>query len=169
GKGWATAEELGKAEGAVWQRIAHTEDYDWSEDKQSMLQAASAVGHAARQPEGLYPLSYLAGCAALSARNASVYEGLREADVQATQSALLRDILGPVPFRPVPFQPTWRTPTARGLAQAIYDGRAFDGLPILADALEEAGCDSGEVLAHCRSGGVHVRGCWVLDALLGKE
>jgi hypothetical protein len=55
------------------------------------------------------------------------------------------------------------------MAQAIYDGRTFDQLPILADALEEAGCHNSDVLAHCRSEGPHVRGCWVVDLLLGKS
>ena len=45
----------------------------------------------------------------------------------------------------------------------------FDGLPILADALEDAGCDDSDILSHCRSGPVHVRGCWVVDLLLGKS
>ena len=55
------------------------------------------------------------------------------------------------------------------LAQAIYDDRAFDRIPILADALEEAGCTEAAILGHCRQPGEHVRGCWVVDLLLGKE
>ena len=55
------------------------------------------------------------------------------------------------------------------LAQAIYDARAFDRMPQLADALEAAGCDNRDILDHCRSGGEHVRGCWVVDLLLGKS
>jgi hypothetical protein len=54
------------------------------------------------------------------------------------------------------------------LAQAIYDDRAFDRLPILADALEDAGCHDAGILAHCRGPGPHVKGCWVVDLLLGK-
>src|SRR5262249_39695788 len=77
------------------------------------------------------------------------------------QCAMLRDIFGN-PFRPVTFNPAWRTTTVTSLAQAIYDERAFDRLPILADALEDAGCISGDTLGHCRSGGEHVRGCWVV-------
>jgi hypothetical protein len=66
----------------------------------------------------------------------------------------------------------WRTHnggTAIKLAKAIYEERTFDRLPILADALEDAGCDNTDILAHCRSGGEHVRGCWVVDLLLGKK
>jgi len=80
---------------------------------------------------------------------------------------LLRDIRNN-PFRPVSLGPAWRTPAVLHLAQAIYDDRAFDQLPILADALQEAGCTSREVLDHCRSPGPHVRGCWVVDLILGK-
>jgi hypothetical protein len=73
------------------------------------------------------------------------------------------------PFRPIALDPRWRTSDAVGLARAIYDDRAFDRLPILADALIDAGCDDEQVLAHCRSDGPHVRGCWVVDLVLGKE
>lgn len=83
-------------------------------------------------------------------------------------SLLIRDIFGN-PFRPVTFDPRWRTTDVGGVAQAIYEDRAFDRLPILADALMDAGCDNDDILAHCRSDGPHVRGCWVLDLVLGKE
>ena len=56
----------------------------------------------------------------------------------------------------------------RALAEGIYADRAYDRMPVLADALEDAGCDYAEILSHCRGNGPHVRGCWVLDALLGK-
>jgi hypothetical protein len=90
------------------------------------------------------------------------YRATRKAQVQ-----LVRDVFGH-PFRAVPFDPDWRTATARGLARAVYAERAFDRLPILADALEDAGCDSPDVLAHCRGEGPHARGCWVVDLVLGK-
>jgi hypothetical protein len=84
---------------------------------------------------------------------------------------LLRELLGN-PFRQVSLKSTslgWSNGTIPKLAQSIYDERAFDRLPILADALEDAGCDNTDILAHCRSGSEHVRGCWVVDLLLGKE
>lgn len=132
------------------------------------------------------------------------------------QGVLIRDIFGN-PFRPsnlavrwnelhehaagaaprVPSWLTWNDRTIPRLAQAIYDECAFDRMPILADALEEAGCSNADILYHCRnicrhctdnSGfcwrkvadcqycdgtGIetapHVRGCWVIDLLLGKE
>ena len=86
----------------------------------------------------------------------------------ARQSQLLRDIIGN-PFHPVSLDPTWLTSTAVSLAQAIYEDRAFDRLPILGDALEDAGCTSADILNHCRQPGEHVRGCWVVDLVLGKE
>jgi hypothetical protein len=70
------------------------------------------------------------------------------------------------PFRPVPVDPSWLTPAVVGLAQDIYDGRAVDRLPILADALEEPGCTDAQVLGHCRQPGTHARGCWPVDLLL---
>ena len=65
--------------------------------------------------------------------------------------------------------PNWLTPNVVMLAQAIYDERAFDRLPALADALEEVGCHDTHILGHCRQPGQHVRGCWVVDLVLGKE
>jgi hypothetical protein len=79
-----------------------------------------------------------------------------------------RDILGD-PFWRVTINATWRTSNVTGLAQAIYDDRAFDRLPILADALEDAGCDNADILNHCRQPGEHVRGCWVVDLLLKRS
>jgi hypothetical protein len=60
------------------------------------------------------------------------------------------------------------TPTVTALAEAIYADRAFDRMPVLADALEEAGCSDDQILSHCRGEGPHVRGCWVVDLVLGK-
>jgi hypothetical protein len=84
----------------------------------------------------------------------------------------IRDIFGNL-FRPRPtIHSAWRSwndSTVPKLAQVIYDERAFDRLPILADALEEAGCDNTDILDHCRQFGVHVRGCWAVDLLLNKS
>ncbi|MBP3956241.1 hypothetical protein J8F10_13205 [Gemmata sp. G18] len=87
----------------------------------------------------------------------------------AAQSVLLRDIFGN-PFRSVPFSPAWRTSTAVALAAQMYESRDFGAMPILADALQDAGCDSADILEHCRDASApHVRGCWVVDLVLGKE
>jgi hypothetical protein len=92
-----------------------------------------------------------------------------------SQSHLLRDVV--YPFQraaPSPGWLTWQGGTVVRLAQAAYDKRKLPSghldptrLLILADALEEAGCEDPEFLGHLRGPGPHVRGCWVLDSLLG--
>jgi len=81
----------------------------------------------------------------------------------------VRCIFGPTPFRPVIIDRSWLTTTVTQLGEAIYAERTFDRMPILADALEDAGCTNQDILAHCRSAGDHIRGCWVVDLLLGKS
>lgn len=87
---------------------------------------------------------------------------------QGEQSKLLRDIF-PDPYSSVTLDPSWLTPAVVALATGIYTEKAFDRMAVLADALEEAGCDDAAVLEHCRGDGVHVRGCWLIDTILGKE
>ena len=65
--------------------------------------------------------------------------------------------------------PSWLTPDVVALARAVYDDRRPDHMPILGDAFEDAGCDNADILAHCRGPGPHVRGCWVVDLILGKS
>ena len=81
---------------------------------------------------------------------------------------LLRCVFGN-PFRAVSTDASWRSSTVVALAQGMYAERAFDRMPILADALEETGCTDAEILGHCRGPGPHVRGCWVVDLILGKS
>lgn len=103
-----------------------------------------------------------------------------EAEEQRAQCQLLRDLFGPLPFRPVAIDPpwlAWNDGIVRRLAAAIYDERMLpqgtldrSRLAVLADALEEAGCDNQDILGHCRQqDAVHVRGCWVIDLLLSKQ
>jgi hypothetical protein len=93
-------------------------------------------------------------------------DGRTERGIQADY---LRDIFGN-PFRPIDFSPSWRTDTVMSLAKQVYESHDFAAIPILADALQDAGCDSEEILRHCRDPNqVHVRGCWVVDLVLGKE
>jgi len=80
---------------------------------------------------------------------------------------VLREIAGN-PFGLVTFDLNWRTWTAVKLAQMMYDSRDFSLMPILADALQDVGCDDEDVLSHCRGKNTHVRGCWVVDLVLGK-
>jgi hypothetical protein len=89
------------------------------------------------------------------------------AEAREAQAHAVRCVLGN-PFRPVVFDPSWQTSTAVALARQMYDSRDFSGMPILADALQDAGCEDAAVLAHCRGPGPHVRGCWVVDLVLGR-
>lgn len=89
-------------------------------------------------------------------------------DERCAHCELLRDIFGN-PFRPATTKRPWRTSTVLGLAEGIYEDRAFDRMSVLADAMEEVGCDNADILSHCRGDGPHVRGCWVIDLILGKN
>ncbi|HZZ82154.1 MAG TPA: hypothetical protein VFE62_26890 [Gemmataceae bacterium] len=91
-----------------------------------------------------------------------------EAEELLAQADLVREIFDN-PFQRYPDEQSWLTPCVVGLAQAIYDDRAFDRIPDLADALERAGCENDKILNHCRGPMPHVRGCWVIDLMLGKE
>jgi hypothetical protein len=155
--GEATAKELRSLSKVV---ALATADYeptdeddlgDWSAD-----QALTATLNAIAAWEQTV---YAAVCAAAAVTD--------QAAEQVAQCHLLRDIFNP--FRPVAFDPAWRSETVAALAAGIYTDRAFDRLPILADAIEEAGCDQPDILNHCRGPGPHVRGCWAVDLVLGKE
>lgn len=90
---------------------------------------------------------------------------------RAKQAVFLHELFGN-PFHPVTLDPAWlawNDGTVVKLAQAIYDERAFDDMPILSDALQDAGCNNTDILSHCRQPGEHVRGCWIVDLLLGKS
>jgi hypothetical protein len=83
----------------------------------------------------------------------------------------IHDVLGN-PFRPISHNSSWlawNDGAISKMAQVIYDARVFDRLPLLADALEDAGCTDADILSHCRTPSEHVRGCWVVDLLLGKS
>jgi len=81
---------------------------------------------------------------------------------------LLREIFGN-PFQPPAITQLQRTPAVSDLAQEIYEKRAFDRLPAVADAAEQAGCTEARLLEHCRAAAGHVRGCWALDLLLERS
>ena len=98
-----------------------------------------------------------------------IAEGIADQGARRTLFPVFRDIIGN-PFRPISFSPSWRTETAVLLARQMYDSREFRAMPILADALQDADCDSDDILNHCRDAKqTHVRGCWVVDLVLGKE
>ena len=134
------------------------------------LAVQSLLDH--RDPSGLAPVSHIHSAAYVITRfvresSISDYREQDELTERAVIACMLRDVFGN-PYHPVAVDPRWLTSTALGLAQAIYEDRAFDRLPILADALEDAGCDSSDLLTHLRGDGPHVRGCWALDLVLGK-
>jgi hypothetical protein len=107
-------------------------------------------------------------------------------DVRSAVRDILRGItlLRGTPSQFTRFSPDWRTDTARAIAGQMAASRDFGALPILADALQDAGCDNADILDHCRGHqegvlgepvggspvrtGPHVRGCWVVDLVLGK-
>jgi hypothetical protein len=127
--------------------------------KQGALQAARAGLEAALSVTG-------------SLRSEEMWPAARDARQQERiyQAALLRDIFGN-PFRTMTVAPSWlswNNGCVVKVAQSIYDERHFANLPVLADALLDAGCDSEAILAHCCSPGPHVRGCRVVDLLLAK-
>jgi hypothetical protein len=140
--------------------------------RQAQLEAAAARGEEdsdARQAahtafEATSPQGWFAGWVA-SRYTKSIPQGVS----RTTQGmVLLREVVGN-PFRPVSFDPRWRTADILGLARAVYEDRAFDRMPLLADALMDAGCADEQILSHGRGPGPHVRGCWVVDLVLGKE
>jgi hypothetical protein len=129
----------------------------WHTEHQHAHALASAVLTLLEEPNSL--------AQAVSYCTWAVHEGW---GTDRHQTTLFREVVGN-PFRPVAFDPAWQTPTVLALADGVYAGRAFDRLPVLADALEDAGCDAADLLAHLRGPGPHVRGCWALDLVLGNS
>jgi hypothetical protein len=129
-------------------------------------QALAAAAHELRLDPG-----EVAGLAADSVADTTAamgaWQSVRAAE-QSVQAALARDIFGN-PFRTPTFVTDWLTSTVVSLARGIYHERAFDRMPLLMDALMDAGCADEAVLEHCRGPKKHVRGCWVIDLLLAKE
>jgi hypothetical protein len=150
---------LRPAEDAYHQRMEELQRLGQAPAVIHRLLAADVVALQAADPHD----AWTSAINALKAAGGTLRKGLR-----GQQVAVLHDIFGN-PFRPVTFDPAWRTATATALAKTMYDGRDFAAMPILADALEEAGCDNSDVLAHCRGPGPHVRGCWVVDLVQGKS
>ena len=174
--GLATLDELS---------MAHTnaQDADWDDedddywaiyyDVPAYIRAAKMAVVYATHPDDWIP-ERSARCAAFSTLPETKGKfSLADAEIaivpeRAAQLLLLHDIFGNA-FRLFTLHPAWPTATVVALAETIYQEKAFDRMPILADALEDAGCTNQEILGHCRGPGPHVRGCWVVDLLLGKE
>ena len=134
--------------------------------------AAAAGGICTRAEHSAVAACYCVkqfGIIAFAAANRAASSlGERKDAEQRTQCDLFRDIVGN-PFRPAALDPAWLTIGVASLAQTIDEQRASDWMPDLADVLESAGCTDAETLAHCRGPGPHVRGCWVVDLISGKE
>jgi hypothetical protein len=164
-----TAQELERAwDGA---RAAHDEIWeDASEQRWFYVQerAARAVV-LATQPDHRESVPEVAArCVDLFGLCAEEGGALVRRHANQRHVALVHEIFGN-PFRPVSLDPSWLTTDVLALARGIYDELAFDRTPILADALQDAGCDNDDVLNHCRNANqTHVRGCWVIDLLTGR-
>ena len=152
---------------------AGVEQARWRAAANALDAAAQCVGtdafNAAR-----YSASFSAFAGAWAAQLAAGLTSSRELEEefvlaeQERQVCFLRDLVGN-DRRHVAVERRWLTETVAALAEAVYTDRAFDRLPILADALEDAGCTDRAMLDHCRQPGEHARGCWVVDLVLGKE
>lgn len=147
-----------EAERAATERLVQSlipDDGSWSK--------YSLISWSLHLPKGgSYPLEYVMPFVIPSVIEAGLAS---DGDVQY----ILHDLIGPLLFRSVTVSPSWQTATVVGLATAIYEERAFDRMPVLGDALEDAGCDNADILKHCRQPGEHVRGCWCVDLVLGKS
>jgi hypothetical protein len=144
----------------------------WGEPGSLASRSQSSLGGAAWSATRM-PAWYAAWDAAWDARMVArdYLPGADWENERAWQATLLLDLFGN-PFRPVRFDGSWliqHDGAVAKLAQVIYDEDRFGDLPILADALEEAGCTSTEMLEHCRARQSHYRGCWVVDLILAKE
>ena len=152
---------------AAW-RASHADA--WDAAHRASLYAAKGVAYPAAKRA--VRKQKAVGTGALNVR--TIWQEAIEPAMAATrmaQAALLREGIAN-PFRPVTIDPTWLSANDAAvvkLAQDIYDGRSFGDLPMLAHALEEAGCTNDDILTHCRTESGHVQGCWVVDLLLAKK
>jgi hypothetical protein len=161
----------------VAQRFA--EDNATTQEFQAAVRAAYLDSGAAGAPLPPPPTDWpgvamvvARSCAALAGREHARRGGdllTATAREHASQARIVRDLFGPLPFHPVSFHPSWLTRDVHTLARTIDSERAFADLPLLADALEDAGCGLAEMLAHLRGGGPHFPGCWALDLVLGRD
>ncbi len=120
-------------------------------------------------PHELFNTTVSALCAIRDARDSEDRYPTRRNLSNAWDRELALELIGPNPFRPVAFDPAWRTESVVALARGMYETRDFAPMPVLADALDDAGCADPDILAHCRGPGPHVRGCWVVDLVLGTS
>jgi hypothetical protein len=170
----------GRLQGVIWFAFnalgwAGHEGLNWNFDEvtQDLVQGTWAVGEYAEHHtnraclHAIHARTRLALGEAEDDRPSDAFRVQKDV-ITAEYADLFREVFGN-PFRPVAFHADWRIDTAVSLATAAYESRDFSTLPILADALQDAGCDADDLLAHCRDPKqVHVRGCWAVDLVLGK-
>jgi hypothetical protein len=150
---------------ALWAQLPPAIAGEW----ESGHYMTGATRHLGSRGAAAHALSFAARGAARTAGPEGSDGWLATQDTEgAALRALIIDIVGP-PSRPSVVDGNWLTFTVTALATGIYADRAFDRLPILADALQDAGCDNADILDHCRGPGPHVRGCWCVDLLLSTE
>jgi hypothetical protein len=156
-EGQASPRDLRLARRAVRRR-----SYEW-------FVRAAAEHRASSAAEVVAEAVPLAAAGAVTSHGTPLWSFTRTAEQRAL-CVLLREVVGN-PFTPSRCEPAWlewNGGCVLGLVQSIYEERAFERLPILADALEDAGCADPSILTHCRAPSGHVRGCWVVDLLLSK-
>jgi hypothetical protein len=147
--------------------------FDPREEAAAREEANLAVVQAYQSVDLALALASMAAASALAAprrawRHAAEATSSGAGAERAAQCDLLRELFGN-PFRPSAFDPAWRTPIVTAIASQIYQREAWEEMPVLGDALEDAGCPDAAALTHCRAGGPHLRGCWVVDGILGKN
>jgi hypothetical protein len=130
--------------------------------------AWAAGGHAPEAWDVTNTARLVVNAAEVHARLRTGYVPGGEPAGAADQAALLRELFEN-PFRPTEIAGKWLTSTVVALARVVHADRAFHLLPVLGDALQDAGCTHAEILAHCYGPGPHVAGCWLLDRLTGRD
>jgi hypothetical protein len=170
----AFSKRLGRPSVEIGEKVADGRA-DWGELRREFLRIRRAPPPTQETERAVYEASIAilmlfeisVGSAGVAARQVREIARLVDhEDLNQPQCDLLRDLFGD-PSRPLPYDPGWSSPRVAELARSIYEARDFDAMPMLGDALEDAGCDGPEVLDHCRRPGNHARGCWVVDCAMG--
>jgi hypothetical protein len=180
--GMFTPADLVEVEGKLRERLDHLEG-PWRASRDAertallptyaALALAFQVAHSQAPKAAYYAASNASWTAAAAAHPDAVdsdgWSIVCKRAEKRVQAGLLRDILGPLPFRVVAVNDFWRAPAVLAVAGTIYEQRSFDLMPALGAALSDAGCTNAEILGHCGGPSSHVRGCWVVDLVLNRE
>ena len=161
-----------RAAQSVLRRVAHAaavEAAEYAAHYRRELETAAHSSSATVEPWTSDPrLRLRRARATAEALSESMEAGVAARNMErAIQASLIRDVFNP--FCSLTADPVWRTSTVAALAAQMYESRDFSAMPILADALQDTGCENTAILDHCRASGPHFRGCWLVDLLLAKE